>query len=226
MQDAKELSKDVISDKMNEFFLIQCMMPNAVHIPARVMDHLKMNAQAHFESNYRSLANDSYLNELPPKIKTQLVRQLMLSDIIQFKFLFFESCIIADQIFLDQIVPHQIIQTLLSKIEYEMLSCAPDSQQKTVVQYSKEFSHFHMLKKGRIEVISKDSLQMYFLEPGSFFGEFNILFGVLSPVHYRLSYNPQDQSLYTHLFKVHRKELLEIICSHEETFLHFISIAL
>ena len=54
-----------------------------------------------------------------------------------------------------------------------------------IIKSGEEVTNFYMIKKGNVILFDNKYNYMYDLEPGSFFGEYNILFGLISNVYYR-----------------------------------------
>jgi len=75
---------------------------------------------------------------------------------------------------------------ILSCIENEeVISNTSQQSSRLIVKAKEEFNFFYMVKKGSVRCFSKDYVYLYSLEQGSFFGEYNILFGLFSNTYYQ-----------------------------------------
>ena len=54
-----------------------------------------------------------------------------------------------------------------------------------IVENKEQFRHFYYIKTGSISLFDDNFTYMYNLEEGSFFGEYNIMFGLLSNMFYK-----------------------------------------
>jgi len=53
-----------------------------------------------------------------------------------------------------------------------------------VLKAGDEVNYFYMIKKGDVKVFDESYNYLYTLPEGSFFGEFNIIFGLYSNLNY------------------------------------------
>ena len=81
-----------------------------------------------------------------------------------------------------------------------------------VIQQGEIVNDFYMIKKGRVRLFDIKYNYLYDLEQQSYFGEYNILFGLTSNISYRFSGNEVDSNCVQNiLFKINSKEFMTII---------------
>jgi signal-transduction protein with cAMP-binding, CBS, and nucleotidyltransferase domain len=72
-----------------------------------------------------------------------------------------------------------VINNILSSMEVDCVRPGI-----AVLKAGDEVHHFYMIKKGDVKVFDQGYNYLYSLPEGSFFGEFNILFGLYSDLNY------------------------------------------
>jgi len=115
---------------------------------------------------------------------------------------------------------------LFSSIENEEITIGqPAVDSQMVLETGKEFEYFYMIKKGSIMTFNKSFQYLRTFERGSFFGDYNIIFGLYSDSYYRAAQNDSVLTI-CHFFKVPKQRLIDLICSDIESFKHFHNICL
>lgn len=74
-------------------------------------------------------------------------------------------------------VPIKLVSKLLSNITCE------DCNNQILVKTQEPFEYFYMIKKGKVSIFDSKYNYMYDLDEGSYFGEYNILFGLYSNIN-------------------------------------------
>ena len=80
-------------------------------------------------------------------------------------------------------IPQKIVTKLLSNIQSQIY----DSDQ-ILLKNRNEFKHFYMVKSGGVRLFDEKYSYMCNLEQGSFFGEYNIMFGLKSNIYYKTTH--------------------------------------
>ena len=73
-----------------------------------------------------------------------------------------------------------------------------------------EINHLYLVKKGDVVCFDDKYEYMCHLEPGSFFGEFNIMFGLYSNLHYKALNDVKMSHII--LFVIEKEDLMNLIC--------------
>ena len=84
-----------------------------------------------------------------------------------------------------------------------------------------------MIQHGGVCVYDKNYEYMYDLQESSFFGEYNIMFGLYSSLHYKgksKKYSAVKQR--NVIYKIPGKDFMSIICDDVQMFKHFHDISL
>ena len=81
-----------------------------------------------------------------------------------------------------------------------------------------------MIKQGQIRCFDERYEYMYDLKPGSFLGEYHIMFGLYSNMYYQPV--QQSKELYINLFKIDPEILMTEISKDKNSFLHLHNISL
>jgi len=66
-----------------------------------------------------------------------------------------------------------------------LISGTSSISSRIILPAKEEFNYFYMIKKGSVRCFSKEYVYLYSLEEGSFFGEYNIMFGLYSSLYYQ-----------------------------------------
>lgn len=102
-----------------------------------------------------------------------------------------------------------------------------------IVKFSHRIKHFYMLSRGTIKLFDEKYNYMYDLEPGSYFGEYQIMFGLYSNITYRSAYIKHDAGEIFNYCNIQRivyfipsEKFMSIITEDPLAYRHFHSIAL
>lgn len=93
-----------------------------------------------------------------------------------------------------------------------------------VIKNKDEFKHFFLIKHGSVKLFSSNYTYMYDLEKGSFFGEYNILYGLYSNIFYRTQ-TCNGKSHYVMIFRIEAETFMSEICKDIDSFNHINKIA-
>lgn len=95
-------------------------------------------------------------------------------------------------------ISNDVINNILSQIEVECLRPG-----NPVIKAGDEVNYFYMIKKGDVKVFDKGYNFLYILTEGSFFGEYNIIFGLYSAFNYvPILREDQAKEKYAMIFKI------------------------
>lgn len=84
--------------------------------------------------------------------------------------------------------------------------------------------HFYMIKKGTVKTYDEKFNYISNLEAGSFFGEYSILLGLTSFVHFQASINSNNSSYgQVLLFKIEKKKFVEIIVQEGAAYIDMVT---
>jgi signal-transduction protein with cAMP-binding, CBS, and nucleotidyltransferase domain len=80
-----------------------------------------------------------------------------------------------------------------------------------------EFNYFYLIKSGTVKVFGDGFTYMYELKAGGFFGEFNILFNILSQQYYKTTLVRNCGTDHQHikqtvLFKIEAEAFMNAVC--------------
>ena len=79
-----------------------------------------------------------------------------------------------------------------------------------------------MIKHGGMRLYDKHYTYMYNLEQGSFFGEYNLMFGLKSNMYYKT----HGETHYSMIFRIDSGIFMDAICDDIDSFTHLHNIAL
>jgi hypothetical protein len=82
-----------------------------------------------------------------------------------------------------------------------------------------------MLKHGNVKLWGPKYDYMYDLENGAYFGEYNIMFGLYSNIHYKV-HTYQSKNHFVMIFRIDKRILMNEICKDIDSFTHLHKIAL
>mmetsp|Transcript_5911 Transcript_5911/g.9621 ORF Transcript_5911/g.9621 Transcript_5911/m.9621 type:complete len:260 (+) Transcript_5911:2849-3628(+) len=172
-----------------------------------------------FIYNYKDMTTHPFFVELYPNLQKKLISLLLKDEVYFFIYLFggFTRSGIQNK------VADTLIYEMLANVECEQL---PPS--KIIVRNLSELTHFYMIKQGTVKCFDKKYNYLMNLEPGSFFGEYNILFGLYSQMYYQThsADNHDTKKLSCLLFKIEAKKFMQIVLRDSTTFKHLHHIAL
>ena len=103
---------------------------------------------------------------------------------------------------------------ILSLVECEIFHAG-----KLVNSPGNEFKQLCLVRKGRVKMFDRNYNYLCELQPGSYFGEYQILFGLYSDFYYSVS----D---FAYIFKIEAIDFMKTICRDEMAYKHFFEISI
>jgi hypothetical protein len=79
-----------------------------------------------------------------------------------------------------------------------------------------EFKELHLISDGHVKCFDSKYQYICHMEPGCFFGEYNIMFGLYSNMFYSCGVDPG--SLTNTILKIDRDALMSCVCQDITTF--------
>ena len=151
---------------------------------------------------------------MPPVLQIKLIEHLMYEEIQFFHQLFDFS----DG--RENSIPLKSITQILSKME-----CQFFLQDQTIIYPEKEFKHLYLIKEGVVRCYTQDYNYMYDLQERSFFGDYNIQFGLYSNIRFNSHLNKPKMHCIV-IFKIESYHLMNQICSNFNSFKHLHQLSL
>mmetsp|Transcript_40890 Transcript_40890/g.62307 ORF Transcript_40890/g.62307 Transcript_40890/m.62307 type:complete len:153 (-) Transcript_40890:182-640(-) len=143
-----------------------------------------------------------------------------------FKFLFFDIIYAESKSHFRQCVSHEAIYKMLEHFELQEVSTDMTHYDTRVIKSpGKQFQFFYMIKRGRVQCFSPEFQYMFNLEEGSFFGEYNIVFGIYNQIHYQAVDDRNHSCRTCQLLKIEKEVFLDIIGSELDSFKHIHNIS-
>jgi len=212
---------DETKDKMESYFLLHNETEGVKNFTIKDIEQWKQQIELNFVFNYKTIRNSAFFNELTPSIQGQLLNYLIQKELKFFPYLFYDfgKDILHDGMQLKMSM--KVIYKMLSFIENDELM-SYESENRMIVKVGEEFSHFIMIRKGIIKCFDENFSYMVSLEEGSFFGEYNIMFGLYSQLNYQMALsNERGGQNLVQLFKIEKDKLMQALCIDFHSFLHF-----
>ena len=138
------------------------------------LEQQELSIQTSYFYNYRSIKENEFYKQLPPLLQNKLLEHFLMQELIFFDHLFNynieEAC---------SNIPLKVLTNILCSMECQFY--LPDSN---IILPEKEFKCLYLIKEGGVKCYTRDYQYMYDLSEKSFFGEFNILFGLFNAIRY------------------------------------------
>ena len=198
----------------------------AKELNSSLVEKVKLILKESYVFNYKCLTDHNYFRELPQQLKDRLLFEIVMDQKDYFFWLF--NDVSGSNTYN---VPNELIGRLLACIEVQIYESG-----HLIQKPGNRFKDFFMIKNGAVRTFDKSFNYMADLRPGSFFGEFNILFDLYNDIYYQAAETshhlddfeenvPRHNHL-TIMFHIDRVSLLENFLSDLDAFKHLFKISL
>ena len=106
------------------------------------------------------------------------------------------------------------------------IECSFHFHGQTIARRGKELQHLYLVKTGSVNCFGLRHNYMYNLQPGSFFGEYCIMFGLYNHIEYKAHIPNDSKSDCMTIFQISNSLLMEQLCKDGSSFEHLHNLSL
>ena len=147
-----------------------------------------------YKHDFIRIRESEYFEELPPNLQKKLLKKLVENDKHQFSNLFRYTYNDGHK----SIVSDEIIAGIFSNIELEVFTV--DSN---LLRNGDEVEFLYLIKDGDVSCYDENYNYITTIQNGSYFGEYNIMFGLYSSISYNLPQTNTGSSV-VYLLKIEK----------------------
>lgn len=224
-QASLEILDAEIQEALEMYVLDHSQTRGAKELNSSLVEKVKLILKESYVFNYKSLTYHNYFRELPQQLKNRLLFEIVMDQKDYFFWLF--NDVSSNKTYT---VPNELIGRLLACIEVQIYESG-----HLIQKPGNRFKDFFMIKSGAVRTFDKSFNYMADLRPGSFFGEFNILFDLYNDIYFQAAEmtlqndfeeNVRRRNNLTIMFLIDRVSLLENFSSDLDAFKHLFKISL
>ena len=170
------------------------------------MEDWKKVVDLSFQFRYKEIQYSEFYKELNPSLQNDLMSHLVKREIRHFPMFF--QIQLPDGTVLDYLT-NRMIASLISLVECEILP-----KGRMIITPCSEFKQLFLIRKGSVKMFDSNYNYLCQLREGSFFGEYQVLFGLYSDFFY-------STNSICYIFKMESIDFMKTICRDDLSYKHF-----